>query len=105
MHTLWTYLFFIAELFIDPCKYLGWGFYGMEFVCKNKDKCKELVWVPKRPIALWSTPGTKLTEGLWEIGIIIEREIDGNVRVLVNGKLEEWHINHVRPMDRSLFDH
>ena len=78
----------------------------MEFVCKNnKSKKQKLVWVPKRPIALWSTPGTKFTEGLWDIGIIIEKEKDGNIKVLVNGKLEAWHINHVRPMDRSLFDH
>ena len=76
----------------------------MEFVCKNKNKYKELVWVPKKPIALWSTPGTKLTEGLWEIGIIIEKEVDGILRVLVNGKLEKWHINHVRPMGRSVLD-
>ena len=59
----------------------------MEFVCKNnKSKKQKLVWVPKRPIALWSTPGTKFTEGLWDIGIIIEKEKDANIKVLVNGK-------------------
>ena len=46
------------------------------------------MWVPKRPIALWSTPGTKFTEGLWDIGIIIEKEKDGNIKVLVNGMVK-----------------
>jgi len=88
-------------------KYRDWGFYEMDFICKNisKDKKQELVWVPRKAIALWSRPGSKFTEDLWDIGIIIEQDIDGNAKVLVNGKLEYMHVNHIRPVVGNIFDH
>ena len=33
------------------------------------------------------------------------KDADGNAKVLVNGKLEYMHVNHVRPVDRSLLNH
>lgn len=79
----------------------------MEFIYKNIDKNidRKLVWVPKKAIALWSRPGTKFTEDLWDIGIIIEKDDDGNAKVLVNGRLEYMHTNHIRPVVRELLDH
>ena len=79
----------------------------MEFICKNisSDQKQELVWVPKKAIALWSRPGSKYTEGLWDIGIIIDKDADGNAKVLVNGKLEYIHVNHVRPVVGNIFDY
>lgn len=68
----------------------------MEAICEFKKD--QLVWVPKKAIALWSRPGTKLTHGLWNIGIIIDADINGNAKVLVDGKVEYLHINFIRSM-------
>ncbi len=65
-------------------------------------KYGEIVWVPKVALSLYSTPGTKYTEDLWDIGIIMEVDIDGNARVYVNGKYELTHSNFIRPMGKFL---
>jgi len=65
-------------------------------------KAGDIVWVPKVAIALWSSPGTKYTEDLWNIGIIIDVDFDGNTRVYVDGEYEYTHANFIRPMGGSL---
>ena len=63
-------------------------------------KKDQLVWVPKVALALWAKPNinSKDSNSLWGIGIIIDNDDDGNLKVLVNGKLEYTHANFVRPM-------
>lgn len=65
---------------------------------KKQFEKQQLVWVPKIALALWSKPGTKFTENLWSTGIIIDIDNDGNVKVLVDGKLEISHTNFIRAM-------
>ena len=62
----------------------------------------DIVWVPKIAVALWSRPGSDLTEGLWNIGIIMDMDNDGNARVYVDGKYELTHSNFIRPMGKCL---
>lgn len=71
-----------------------WGNYEMQKIIKFKKD--DLVWVPRIAIALWSRPGTEFTEGLWNTGIIVEAYEDGNIKVLVDGKLELSHKNFIR---------
>jgi len=65
----------------------------------------DIVWVPKVAIAIWSRPGSKLTEGLWNIGIIMDMDKDGNTKIYVDGEYEYLHTNFIRPMDRHLLLH
>jgi hypothetical protein len=61
-------------------------------------KKDQLVWVPKVAMALWSDPNANIeeTRDLWNIGIIIDRDHEGNIKVLVNGKMEYTHENFVK---------
>ena len=68
----------------------------------NKYSCGDIVWVPKVAIAIWSRPGSKLTEGLWNIGIIMDIDKEGNTKIYVDGEYEYLHTNFIRPMDREL---
>ena len=68
----------------------------------NKYSCGDIVWVPKVAVALWSKPGQKLTEDLWNIGIIMDVDKDGNTKIYVDGEYEYLHTNFIRPMDREL---
>ena len=52
-----------------------------------------LVWVPKIALALYSRPGRKDTKELWDIGIIMSIDNDGNIEVLVDGNREQSHTN------------
>ncbi len=65
-------------------------------------KYGEIVWVPKVALSLYSTPGTKHTEDLWDVGIIMDMDNDGNARVYVDGKYELTHSNFIRPMGKCL---
>ncbi len=65
----------------------------------------EVVWVPKVAIALWSTPGTKFTDDLWNVGIIIDMDDVGNTKVYVDGEYEYTHVNFIRSMGKRLREH
>ena len=67
----------------------------MEKQTNNRHEFKygEIVWVP---------PGTKHTEDLWDVGIIMDMDNDGNARVYVDGKYELTHSNFIRPMGKCL---
>ena len=58
----------------------------------------DLVWVPKTALSLYSTPGREDTKKMWNVGIIIKSDKDGNVEVYVNGELEASHHNFLKPM-------
>ena len=62
----------------------------------------DLVWVPKVALALWSNPESIYMNSrpLWDIGIIIDKDDSGNLKVLVNGKMEYTHKNFVKKMER-----
>ena len=64
---------------------------------------EDLVWVPKQALALWSNPEDNLfeTRDLWNIGIIIDKDDTGNLKVLVNGQMEYTHTNFVKKMVRK----
>jgi len=64
-------------------------------------KKDQLVWVPKVALALWSKPdnNSKDLNSLWNVGIIIDKDNEGNIKVLVNGQLEYTHTNFIKPMD------
>tara|TARA_R110001592_G_scaffold57545_1_gene174857 strand:- start:14656 stop:14868 length:213 start_codon:yes stop_codon:yes gene_type:complete len=64
----------------------------------------QLVWVPKVAIALYSNPNNNIkeTRELWDLGIIIDRDDQGNIKVLVNGKMEYTHRNFVKLCARPL---
>tara|TARA_X000000950_G_C13691818_1_gene568404 strand:+ start:330 stop:611 length:282 start_codon:yes stop_codon:yes gene_type:complete len=65
----------------------------------------DIVWVPKIAVALWSRPGSDLTEGLWNIGIIMDMDNEGNTKIYVDGEYEYLHTNFIRPMDKHLLVH
>ena len=83
-----------------------WGLYDMQHAgiikSVNTFKHGDIVWVPRVSLALWSRPGSKFTEDLWNVGIIIDIDTDGNTKLYVNGEYEYLHTNFIRPMDRCV---
>ena len=63
---------------------------------KGKYMPGKLVWVPREALALYSKPGRKDTQKLWNVGIIIYKDKDGNTEVYVNGQFESTHTNFLK---------
>ena len=59
-------------------------------------KTRELVWVPRQAIAIFSRPGQKLTRDLWDVGLLIDADRNGNAKVLVDGRIEYIHVNFIK---------